>query len=77
MSHAFLVTRDIPCTGLSAARSESVSIPQGSTVSFIGSPAPNRVEVSWNGQSVTMLACDFAEKTEVRQLAVAARSAGH
>lgn len=72
MTHTFVVTRDIPCIEVSP-RPEARSIPKGSTVSFIGSPAPNRVEVSWRGLSVTVLACDFAEKTEARQLAVAAR----
>lgn len=66
MSHIFVVTRDIPCIGV-LPHSEPPSIPKGSMVTFVGSPAVNRVEVSWKGRSVTMLACDFAEKTEAMQ----------
>lgn len=72
MSHTFVVTRDISCIAVSAC-AESPSIPIGSTVTFIGSPGPNRVEVSWHGQSMTMRACDFAEKTEFKRLAAAVR----
>ena len=74
MSHTFVVTRDIPCIGASA-RPELESIPKGSTVSFIGSSAPNHVTVSWNGHSVTILARDFAESTEAKPLAIAAEFA--
>lgn len=73
MSNTFFVTRDIPCDG--DVYPGSQSIPQGSTVIFVGSPAPNRVEVSWKGRSVTMLARDFAERTEARPLAAAAKLA--
>lgn len=74
MSHTFVVTRDIPCIGASAP-SELESIPKGSTVSFIGSPAPNHVAVSWDGHNVTILARDFAESTEATPLAIAAELA--
>ena len=66
MSHTFVVTRDIPCVGVSVRPG---AIPKGSMVTFLGSPRPNQVEVSWKGQSVTMLARDFVEKTKIRPLA--------
>ncbi len=71
-SHTFVLTREIPCTSVGSERVALLSIPEGSVIRFVGSAGPNRVEVSWNGQSATMSLGDFAEGTEARGLAVAA-----
>jgi len=75
VAHTFMLTREISCTSAVSGRLALVSIPEGSVICFVGSAGPNRVEVSWHGQSVTMPAGDFAEGTEARGRAVAARLA--
>ena len=71
-SHTFVLTREIPCTSVVSGRLALVSIPKGSVIRFVGSAGPNRIEVSWEGQSAMMSLGDFAERTEARGLAVAA-----
>jgi hypothetical protein len=75
VSHRFMLTREISCTSAVSGRLALVSIPEGSVICFVGSAGPNRVEVSWHGQRVTMPAGDFAEGTKVRGRAVAALGA--
>jgi len=75
LSHTFVLTREILCTAAVTGSLALVSIPEGSVIFFVGSAGPNRFEVSWDRQRVTMSAGDFAEGTELNGLAVAARLA--